>query len=102
MACRRHLLLEKITAQRIEIVELSRQLQKPLALADAGIKVVHFIRRHPALLAGSVTILLALHRGDLRHVLQQGWRLLSLYPATAYLSQYLSCQRHNSKGSIPE
>jgi predicted transcriptional regulator with HTH domain len=58
---------------------------------------VHFIRRHPALLAGGVAVLLALHRGDLRHVVQQGWRLLSLYPATVYLSEYLSCQKRDTR-----
>lgn len=96
VACRRHLLLEKINAQRIEVVEISLQLQKPLALADAGIKAVYFIRHHPALLASGVAALLALRRGNLRLVVQQGWRLLSLYPATAYLSQCLSCRRRDT------
>lgn len=96
MACRRHLLLEKINAQRLELVEISRQLQKPLALADAGIKAVHFIHRHPALVAGGVAVLLALRRGSLRPLVQQGWRLLNLYPATTYLSRLSSCQRRNT------
>jgi hypothetical protein len=97
IACRRHLLLEKITAQRIEIVGISLQLQKPLALADAGIRAVHFIRRHPALVASGVAALLALCRGNFRLVVQHGWRLLSLYPATAYLSQY-----YQTRGTITE
>ena len=88
IACRRHLLLEKITAQRIEIVGISLQLQKPLALADAGIKAVHFIHRHPALIASGIAVLLALRRGDLHLAAKQVWRLLSLYPNMAYLSQY--------------
>lgn len=96
MACRRHFLLEKIKAQRTEVVEISQQLQKPLALADAGIKAVHFMRRHPALIVSGVAMLLALRRGNLHLVVQQGWRLLSLYPATAYLSQFLSWRRRAS------
>lgn len=81
LACRRRLLLEKINTQRNEVVEISLQLQKPLALVDAGIKVVHFIRSHPTLVTGSVTLLLALRRGNLRPMAQQGWRLFCHYPA---------------------
>lgn len=87
LACRRRLLLDKINTQRAEVIEISLQLQKPLALADAGIKVLHFIRRHPALLPASVALLLALRRDNLKLVAQAGWRLLCMYPATAYLRQ---------------
>lgn len=96
LACRRHLLLDKINTQRIEVIEISLQLQKPLALADAGIKAVHFIRRHPALVTTSVALLLALRRKNLLLIAQEGWRLLCLYPATAYLSQLSSRQRHDT------
>ena len=80
LACRRRLLLEKISNQRMEIVEISLQLQKPLALVDTGIKAVHFIRSHPTLVTGGVALLLALRRRNLRHIAQEGWRLLCLYP----------------------
>ena len=81
LGCRRRLLVENINTQRMEVVEISLQLQKPLALVDAGIKAVHFIRRHPTLVAGGATLLLALRRGNLRHMAQQGWRLFCQYPA---------------------
>lgn len=81
LACRRRLLLEKINTQRMEVSEISLQLQKPLALVDAGVKAVHFIRSHPTLLTGGAAFLLALRRGNLRHMMQEGWRLLCLYPA---------------------
>ncbi len=93
LACRRRQLLDKISTQRAESVEISLQLQKPLALADAGINAVHFIRRHPALVTASVALLLAFRRGNLRLMAQTGWRLLCLYPATAYLSQLSSDTR---------
>lgn len=96
LACHRQLLLKKINAQRIEIIEISLQLKKPLALADTGIKAVHFIRDHPALVASSVTVLLALRRGNLTLMAQEGWRLLCMYPATAYLTQYFSCHKHDT------
>jgi YqjK-like protein len=95
LACRRRLLLEKIRTQRMEVVEISMHWQKPLALADAGIKAVHFIRRHPALMTGCLALLMALRRGDFAGLKQQGWRLLCLYPATAYLSQQLPCLKRN-------
>jgi hypothetical protein len=96
IACRRHLLQEKINAQRIEVAEISLQLQKPLALVDTGINAVHFIRRHPALVSGGMALLLALRRGNLALMAQEGWRLLCLYPATAYLARQLSRQKRGS------
>ena len=78
---RRLLLLEKIDNQRWEMLEVSLQLQKPLALVDAGIRAVHFIRRHPALVTGGMALLLAFRRRNLLLMAQEGWRLLRLYPA---------------------
>lgn len=95
LACRRRMLLEKIRAQRMDVVEISMHWQKPLAIVDTSIKAVHFIRRHPAFMTGCLALLLALRRGDFASMKQQGWRLLCLYPATAYLSQQLTCQKRN-------
>jgi len=47
LAYRRRILLEKIETQRMDVAEISLDLQKPLALADAGLKAVRFIRNHP-------------------------------------------------------
>jgi hypothetical protein len=97
IACHRRLLLEKIRTQRMEVVEISLQLQKPLAMVDAGIKAVHFIRRHPTLVTSGAALLLAFRRRSLILMAQEGWRLLCLYPATAYLTQHFSCQRRDTK-----
>ena len=81
----------------MQVIEVSLQLQKPLAMADAGIKAVHFIRRHPALVASGAALLLAFRRGSLALMAQEGWRLLCLYPVTAYLPQHSSCPRRDAK-----
>jgi hypothetical protein len=97
IASRRMLLLEKIRIQRMQVIEVSLQLQKPLAVVDAGIKAVHFIRRHPALMTSGAALLLAFRRRSLILMAQEGWRLLCLYPATAYLPQHSSCPRRDTK-----
>jgi hypothetical protein len=81
LAHRRRGLLEKIEAQRMEVAEISVHWQKPLALVDAGLKAVHFLRNHPALVAGVVAALLAFRRKGIAGLAQEGWRLLYLFPA---------------------
>jgi len=81
LACRRRRLLEEIECERIEMAKISRQLQEPLALIDAGLKVVRYINGHRAWLAGSVAMLLAFRRKGLAGLAQQGWRLLIIYPS---------------------
>ncbi len=97
IACHRRLILEKIRAQKRDIAEISQQFQKPLALVDAGIKAVHFIRSHPTLVTGAVAMLLALRRGDFVGLKQHGWRLLCLYPATNHFTRHFSCQRRDTE-----
>ena len=81
LARRRRELLETIEAQRMEIVEISLHWQKPLALVDAGLKVVRFMHNHPAIVASCVTVLLAWRRKGIVGLAQNGWRLLYLYPS---------------------
>lgn len=97
IACHRSQLLEKIRAQKREIADFSLRLQKPLALADAGIKAVLFIRSHPTLVTGAVAMLLALRRGDFAGMKQHGWRLLCLHPATAHLTRHFSRQKRDTE-----
>jgi len=90
---RRAALLEKIKVQRMAVVEISLHLQKPLTLVDNGIKAVRFIGNHPALFTSGIALLLALRRGNLPLMVQQGWRLFCLYPTAVYALR--SARRHD-------
>jgi len=81
VAQRRRALLQIIEAQRLEVVVISQQWQKPLVLVDAGLKAVRFVRGHPGLVSGSFAALLSLRGMGIAGVVQKGWRLLYLYPA---------------------
>lgn len=81
LALRRQGLLGKIHAQRLEVAEIARHWQKPLALADTALQAVRFIRNHPGLVSGGFAALLSLRGMGLAGFAQKGWRLLYLYPA---------------------
>ncbi len=81
LAYRRSRLLEKIEIQRMDVADISLDLQKPLALADAGLKAVRFIRNHPGLVSGGFAALLSLRGKGVAGLAQKGWRLMYLYPS---------------------
>lgn len=81
LSYRRRILLEKIEAQRLDMAVISQDLQKPLALADMGLKAARFIRNHPGLVAGSLAVLLSLRGKSIAGLAQKGWRLMYLYPS---------------------
>lgn len=101
---RRLELLTQIAAQRAEMVEISQQLKKPLGVVDAGLKAVHFIFSHPALLAGGMTALLAVRHKGAGGLVISGWRLLRLYPSAIFsgLKYLLSATRPTSGGGETE
>lgn len=86
IAYRRRRLLGTIEAQRMEVADIAQRWQKPLALLDAGLKVWSLLRRHPALLAGGVSALLALRRTGILGLAQTGGRLLLLYPSAIFFA----------------
>lgn len=97
IACRRRGLLEKIEFQRMEMAEISRNLQEPLALVDTGLKVVRYIYNHPAWVAGGVAALLAVRRKGPAGLAQKGWRLLCAYPSILVFGlKYLSLATRSS------
>jgi len=81
LAYRRSRLLEKIETQRMDVADISLDLQKPLALADIGLKAVRFIRNHPGLVSGGFAALLSLRGKGVAGLAQKGWRLMYLYPS---------------------
>lgn len=81
LAYRRSRLLEKIEIQRMDVADISLDLQKPLALADAGLKAVRFIRNHPGLVSGGFAALLSLRGKGVAGLAQKGWRLMYFYPS---------------------
>lgn len=85
LADRRLRLLETIEAQRIEIAAISVDFQKPLALADTGLKAARFVRNHPALVSGAFAVLLSMRGLRIAGLAKKGWRLLYLYPAAISL-----------------
>ncbi|HLP98621.1 MAG TPA: YqjK family protein [Sideroxyarcus sp.] len=98
IACRRRRLLDRIATQRTEISMLSRHWQKPLALADLALNVVHLVRAHPALAAGAVAALLAWRRSGPMALVRSGWRLLFLYPSAVFSGlQYLASMTRRAK-----
>jgi hypothetical protein len=91
LAYRRLELLANIEDQRADVAYLSAQLQRPIAVVDAGWKVVSLIHKHPALVTGTVTALITWRRKGFLGLAKHGWRLLLLYPSAVFLGlKYLS------------
>jgi hypothetical protein len=87
---RRYALLIEIQHQKVGMGEIAQQFKKPLAVVDAGVATVHFIRRHPALMSSGLAVLLALRHRNFANLKRHGADLLRLLPATIYLSQLFS------------
>ena len=79
LAQRRRVLVEKIATQRGDLAAISQHLKKPLAMADAGLKVMRYIHTHPAWLAGGVAVFLTFRRRGIVGLAHAGSRLLRLY-----------------------
>lgn len=90
LAVRRRTLLERIEIQRMVVADIAVDLQKPLAIADTGLKVAGFIRNHPGLVSGSLVALLSLRGKGIASLARKGWRLMYLYPSIfSFGSKYL-------------
>jgi hypothetical protein len=81
LADRKLRLFGEIEAQRMEVAEISEDLQKPVALADTGLKAARFIRNHPVLVSGGLAALLSIRGMGIAGLAKKGWRLMYLYPA---------------------
>ncbi len=81
LAFRREQLLAEIDSQRMVLSDISRDFEKPLAIADAGFKVIRYLRGHPAFLAGSMVALMLWRGKNLISLAQGGQQLWQLYYA---------------------
>ncbi len=84
VAARRRELLTQTAAQRAAMAEIARDLQHPLAVVDAGIEAMRFIRRHAPLFAAGLAVLFAVRRKGPGRLAGIAWRLLRLYPGAVW------------------
>lgn len=78
LALRKERLVARAEAQRAAVGERFRELQRPIAIADAALSVVRTLRAHPALVAVGVAVLVALRGRGLFSIagrLYSVWRL---------------------------
>jgi len=107
LANRRSILLENIEIQRMDLANISLDLQKPLTLADAGLKAVRFMRNHPGWVAGGFAALLSLRGKGIAGMARKGWRLMYRYPAAIafglnYLPAFRSSRAEEPSAGDPE
>jgi len=73
LAERRERLVAQVAAQRAALAENIEPWRMPLALADQGLSVLRYIRRHPEWIAGVVVLVAALRPGRAGKWLGRGW-----------------------------
>jgi len=98
LACRRLEVLKKIEAQRTEMADISGHFHKPLAVADAGLKVARLVYSHPVLVAGGLTALLIWRGQGIVGFAKGAWRLLHRYPSAALFGLNLILSAAHSRG----
>lgn len=75
---RRARLQSKIEAQRNAVGIITERWEKPLAVADAGLTALRFVKSHPVLIAGVGAAAIFRFRGT-AGLAATGWRLWRLY-----------------------
>jgi YqjK-like protein len=78
LAERRAVLIEKAATQRAELSREFAPWRGPLAIADQGLRVMDYLKRHPALLIGATLITAVLRPRRSARWLRRGWLLWSL------------------------
>lgn len=82
----------------MEMADITVHFHKPLAVADAGLKVVRFVYSHPVLVAGGLTALLIWRRKGIAGLAKDGWRLLYRYPSATLFGWRLILSAIHSPG----
>lgn len=75
LAERRNQLVTQAAAQRIELAQHMEPWRARLALADRGIAVFRYVRRHRALMVGAAVLLAALRPQRAGTWLKRGWAM---------------------------
>jgi hypothetical protein len=73
LAERRNQLVTQAAAQRAVLAHDLEPWRTRLALADQGIAVIRYVKRHPALLVGAALLIAALRPRHFGTWLQRGW-----------------------------
>ena len=73
LAERRTQLVTQAAAQRTALAHDLEPWRARLALADQGIAVIRYVKRHPALLAGAALLIAALSPRHVGTWLRRGW-----------------------------
>ena len=74
LALRREYLVLEASKQRVQIAQAVDAWRAPLALADKGLAVISFVKKHPVWMAGGSAILLKVLRPSrVGKWLSRGW-----------------------------
>lgn len=78
LAEHRQQLVAQAAAQRTALVTNLEPWRTPLALADNGLAIIRYIKRHPVLIVGGIFLFTILRPGRTGKLLQGGWAILQL------------------------
>ena len=78
LAERRAALVAKAAQQRTELSQAAAPWHGPLAVVDQGVKVAHYLKRHPVLLAGAAAALAIFRPRRSVRWLRHGWLVWTL------------------------
>jgi len=73
LAERKASLVARVGRQRAELAQALAPWNEPLAIVDKGLLAVHYLRRHPALLAGLIVFSAVLRPKGAVKWFQRGW-----------------------------
>lgn len=73
LAERRATLIARADSQRDLLAQAATSWRKPLGLADQGLAAIHYLRQHPAWLAGAAATVALLRPRSIFKWTQRGW-----------------------------
>lgn len=87
LAKRRAYLIEKSAQQRIIVKGYITPLRRPLAIADGGIAVFHYLKSHPLVLLASGLVYAGYRFKAIGSWSQKAWLVLGLFSKTRQFIQ---------------